>query len=164
MLAAMARRSQLMQVTRVLVGLLFAVVGGYIFFLQLGRLLRGNLDGWGYGDIIIGFVLGAYLLATGVLMTYRSGDDSYRNRPRVRWGMVVFGAVLLYIQAKQHFQPTPELLKADNVSQAQGMVLATLILMVLAIFLIFWGFYSRFHPQRPDPGAVAPPPPEILPQ
>jgi hypothetical protein len=123
-----------------------AIICGCILATLLLRILIFGRVGtlWNaIGDILIA-ALAVYLVYVG-LRAVRYGDSSRRPFPRFRWGRILLGAWIIYVNAKNHFQPSPNLLQPSNETQATAMTVTMLALSISGLALILWGFF----PTRP---------------
>jgi hypothetical protein len=59
--------------------------------------------------------------------------------PRFGWGRILLGALLIFITAKNHYHPTPNLLKASNAGEAIGMAVTAVAICLLGTYLVVRG-------------------------
>lgn len=135
-------------------GALFLLLGASELFGSTRMLLRAGHDAWLAGDAVGGILLGGYFLWCAMRFILWANGNWESGQARIKWGPIVLGAFILWVQVKNHFHPTPQLFTADNETQAQGMAAASVLIGILAVFLIFWGVSAPFRAShRARPGA-----------
>ena len=125
------------------------LVSGCLFFLLLlrGLILGRVADAWGTMDFIFAFAFAAYLLSVGIrAMRWARGQGTARSA-KVKWGRVFLGALLIFIQAENHFHPAANLLRPSNETQGVAMNATAIALAFLGAWLIVSGVIPRFKGQ-----------------
>jgi hypothetical protein len=69
---------------------------------------------------------------------------------QIKWGRVYLGALLIFVEIKNHWHPAPNLLTPSNEAQAVGMTTAAIALVFLGTWLVVSGITSRFKGRIPD--------------
>ena len=122
----------------------------------LGLLMLRRLFFWRTADLwaaidfifVCGFV--AYLISLGIRAIRWAKDHGTSRNRQIKWGRVYLGALLIFIEIKNHFHPAPNLLKPSNQGEAAGMIVAAIALALLGAWLVVSGITSRFKPQIHD--------------
>jgi hypothetical protein len=96
-------------------------------------------------DLFFVIGLAAYLISLGMRgIRWASGHESGRDG-RIKWGRVYLGALLIFIEIKNHLHPAPNLLKPSNEGEAAGMILTAIVLATVGAWLVVSGVMSRFR-------------------
>ena len=100
-----------------------------------------ELSFWEVGDRLLELALVVYLIWIGTRSIKRLG----RALPRVKvgWGKLLAGCFIVYIELREHFVPSPDLLEADNAGEALGMMFAKIVLYIIGLALIVAAFRGR---------------------
>jgi hypothetical protein len=87
-----------------------------------------------------------------MLMGFRSiriaTSVEYAQQKRVTVWKVFLGSLITYSAIHSHYYPAPNMLKANNAGEEQGMLFATILLTVLGLWLIFLGIKSKLRPSQ----------------
>ena len=120
-------------------------VGCLLGLLMLRRFLLGHLgDIWAVMDLVFVCGLIAYLISAGIRgIRWAKGQGTVGNG-KIKWGRLYLGALLIFVEIKNHWHPAPNLLKPSNEAQAAGMTAAAIALVLLGIWLVVSGITSRF--------------------
>lgn len=124
----------------VLGSLALALGTGFGLHLLARTLETKEFGFWDVGDRLLELALVVYLIWIGTRSMRRLG----RKLPRVKvgWGKLLAGCFIVYIEIREHFVPSPDLLKEDNAGEALGMMFAKVVLYIIGFALIvaaFWG-------------------------
>jgi len=128
------------------------LVGGSLFgaLVLRGLSLRHVTDAWDAMDLIFAFAFSAYLLSVGIrAMRWARGRETAGGM-KVKWGRILLGSLLVFIEAKNHFHPATNLLQPSNETQAVAMNATAIVLVFLGAWLVVSGVIARFKGQVRD--------------
>jgi hypothetical protein len=119
--------------------------GCLLGLLVLRRLFLGHLGNvWAVMDLLFVCGLIAYLISASIRgIRWAKGQGTVGNG-QIKWGRVYLGALLIFVEIKNHWHPAPNLLKPSNEAQAAGMTTAAIALVFLGTWLVISGITSRF--------------------
>jgi len=134
-----------------LVGITGLVSGSLFGLLVLrGLILRHVADAWSAMDLIFAFAFSAYLFSVGILAMRWARRQRTAESVKVKWGRVLLGSLLIFIEAKNHFHPATNLLQPSNETQAAAMNATAIVLGLLGSWLVVSGVIARFKGQSRD--------------
>ncbi|HEX3445064.1 MAG TPA: hypothetical protein VHS80_10130 [Chthoniobacterales bacterium] len=87
------------------------------------------------------------LIFSGLVSARFAGRVLQIIRVRVKWGRVLLGAYLIFAQVRNHYHPPSNLLQPSNEIQANGMRVAAMALVLVAVWLLVSGVISAFKPR-----------------
>jgi len=129
-------------------GIVLICLGAW-FGLTVARVifnLIGNPGGftnqWLTGSLLLRIGLGAFCVWIGS-REFQRATGQIAKEPRFRWGRMLAGASLVFVSLASHFSPSPNAYKAENEAQAAGMLMATLLMVVVGLWLIASSFKTR---------------------
>lgn len=100
-------------------------------------------DSWFTSDTALRIAAAAFFIWVGSRFIRRHGQEV--SPTRIGWGRLLVGVVLIYVQVRDYFVPTPNLLKPDNESQAAGMRFVDGLIYLAGVALIVGAFLKRKH-------------------
>jgi uncharacterized membrane protein HdeD (DUF308 family) len=115
-----------------------------------GLILRHVPDAWGAMDLIFAFAFSAYLISVGIRAMRWARGQGTTGSMKVKWGRVLLGSLLIFIEAKNHFHPATNLLQPSNETQAAAMTATAIVLALLGAWLVVSGVIARFKGQVRD--------------
>ena len=112
--------------------------------LALRGLFLGHVaDVWAAMGLLFVCALIAYLISVSIRgLRWARGQGTIGNG-QIKWGRVYLGALLIFVEIKNHWHPAPNLLKPSNETQAVGMNAAAIALAFLGVWLIVSGVMSQ---------------------
>ena len=128
------------------------LLSGSLFGLLVlrGLILRRVADAWGAMDLVFAFAFAAYLLSVGIrAMCWARGQGTAASM-KIKWGRVLLGSLLIFIEAKNYFHPATNLLTPSNETQATAMNATAIVLAFLGAWLVVSGVIARFKGQVRD--------------
>lgn len=124
-------------------GVVYVVCGCLDASLLLRIVLIGHVDSaWTVLQFALIGAVSAYLFYIG-LRLFRYGDSQEKPVPRFRWGRILCGTWLVFINANNYFHPAPNLLKPSNATEAASMNVMSIVMSMVGLYLIAWGFSQR---------------------
>jgi hypothetical protein len=127
-------------------GVVSVLCGCLVAAILLRILMIGHFDtAWPVLRFALMGALSAYLFYIG-LRLFRYGDSREKPVPRFRWGRILWGAWLVFINAENYFYPAPNLLKPSNATEAASMNVMTIVMSLVGLYLIAWGISQRSKP------------------
>lgn len=125
----------------VLLGAWFGyIVARFIFYLV--RNPGGFSNRWLIGDLPLLIAWSIFSVWVGSREFQRAtGQDV--GKPRFRWGKMLAGVTLVFRSLESHIAPSPNAFKADNDAQAAGMLMATILMVLVGLWLMAASFKSR---------------------
>jgi hypothetical protein len=122
-----------------ILALLVGSVGG---FALLGGLFRHHpANVWDALDVSFALALAAYLVFIGN-RALRWAFGQAVPAAQIKWGRTLFGAWLIFTQAKNQFHPAANFLKPSNETESTGMHVAAAIIVAIGVLLIVYGLKS----------------------
>jgi hypothetical protein len=94
---------------------------------------------WLIGEQVLRIGLGAFCVWIGSRQFQRATGHEVKM-PRVRWGRMLAGTWLVFFSLESHFAPSPNALRADNESEAAGMMIATMLAVLAGMLLVAYSF------------------------
>jgi hypothetical protein len=126
-------------------GSLLLVVGAWMAIGCIQAILymvrTHTLDTWFTSDTALRIVVAAFFMWVGARAIRRVGQEVPGTK--IGWGRLLLGVVLIYIQIREHFVPSPSGLQPDNESQAAGMQFMTALIYLAGVALIFAAFWKK---------------------
>ena len=113
-------------------------------------ILRHVADAWGAIDLVFASAFSIYLLSVGILAMSWARGQRASGSMKVKWGRVLLGSLLIFVEAKNHFHPAANLLQPSNEAQAAGMNATAIVLGLLGAWLVASGVIARFKGQVSD--------------
>jgi hypothetical protein len=95
----------------------------------------GFSNPWLTGNLVLRIGWGTFCVWIGSREFHRATGQDVKM-PKFRWGRMLAGTWLVFSSLESHFSPSPNALKADNESQAAGMLIATMLMVVVGLWLI----------------------------
>lgn len=129
----------------IFLGALFGLIVAKVTF-NLIRNPGSFSNPWLIGEQVLRIGLGAFCVWIGSREFQRATGQDVKM-PRVRWGRMLAGTWLLFSSLESHIAPSPNALRADNESQAAGMLIATISMVVAGLWLIA----SSLKPSKSQP-------------
>ena len=130
-------------------GILAIAIGSLFSLNVLLRLALSHFENaWAFVDGLLGIAVGAYGIRVGVrAIRYSRGQP---RRPGFGWGRILFGTVVLYSSAVEHFHLFAvhhfiEPLEASNPAQAEGMKVGEIMGVIICTWLIVSGIRAGFR-------------------
>lgn len=99
-------------------------------------------NSWLIGEQVLRIGLGAFCVWIGSREFQRATGQDIKM-PMVRWGRILAGTWLVFFSLESHFAPSPNALRADNESEAAGMLLATILMVLVGLWLLASSFKPR---------------------
>jgi len=133
----------------ILLGALFGLVVAKVTF----NLIRNPGDfsnRWLIGDLILRIALGAFCVWIGSREFQRATGQDVK-KPRFHWGRMLAGTWLVFSSLESHIAPSPNAFKADNDAQAAGMLMATILMVLVGLWLIAASFKPRKSQAQLEP-------------
>ena len=100
-----------------------------------------TLDTWFTSDSALRIVVAVFFMWVGARAIRRVGQEVLGTK--IGWGRLLLGAVLIYIQIREHFVPNPSALQPDNESQAAGMRLMSGLIYLAGVALMVGAFLKK---------------------
>jgi hypothetical protein len=107
-----------------------------VYFLRIG-----GLGGWDIAETVLRSAASVYFIWVGARMIRRVSHKI--SKPRIGWGRLLLGIVIIYIEIKDQFVPNPSALRPDNADQAFGMQVMRALLLMAGVALIFAAFWQK---------------------
>ncbi len=102
----------------------------------------GFSNPWLTGNLVLRIGLGAFCVWIGSREFQRATGQVVKE-PRFRWGRMLAGASLVFVSLWSHFSPSPNAYKAENEAQASGMLMATILMVLVGLWLTISSFKGR---------------------
>ena len=102
----------------------------------------GFSNPWLTGNLVLRIGWGAFCVWIGSREFHRATGQVVKE-PRFRCGKMLAGASLVFVSLGSHFSPSPNAYKADNEAQAAGMLMATILMVLVGLWLIGSSFKAR---------------------
>lgn len=119
-------------------GILLLLIGALGGFALLGGLVRHRpANIWDAADFSFALAFAAYVVYIGSRIS-RWGTGQTMSEVRIKWGRVLLGVWLIFVQAKNYFHPG-NLLAPGSPGEALGMHIAEILITFGAMALIFSG-------------------------
>jgi hypothetical protein len=125
----------------ILLGAWFGFIVARVTF-NLIRNPGGFPSPWLIGNLLLLITWSIFSVWVGSREFQRATGQKVKE-PRFRWGRMLAGIYLVFGSLKSHFSPNPNDLKADNESQAVGMRIATLLMVLAGMLLVAYSFKPR---------------------
>jgi hypothetical protein len=125
----------------ILLGALFGLIVAKVTF-DVIRNPGRFLNPWLIGEQVVRIGLGTFCVWIGRREFQRATGQDVKE-PRFRWGRMLAGTWLVFYSLESHIAPSPNDLKADNESEAAGMLIATMLTVLAGMFLIAYSFKPR---------------------
>jgi hypothetical protein len=109
----------------------------------------GFTNPWLSGSLVLRIALGAFCVWIGSREFQRATGQVLKD-PRFRWGKMLAGAILAFVSLASHFSPSPNAYKAENEAQAGGMLMATILMVLVGLFLVGYSFKPRKSRSQPE--------------
>lgn len=122
---------------------------GFIVARILFNLIRtsgGFENRWMIGYPVLCTALGTFCVWMGSREFQRASGQEVKE-PGFRWGRMLAGIWIVFSSLKSHYSPSPNALKADNDSEAAGMLIATIAMTLAGMLLIAYSV----KPRKPQP-------------
>lgn len=129
----------------ILLGALFGLIAVKVTF----NLIRdpGRFSNpWLIGRQVLRIALGAFFVWIGSREFERATGHAVKE-PGFRWGRMLAGTWLVFYSLESHFSPSPNGLKADNETEAVGMLIGTMLPMLVGVLLVVYSV----KPRNPQP-------------
>ena len=129
-------------------GIVLVLLGAWFGFIvaraafNLIRNIEGFSNLWLIGDLVIRIGLAAFCVWMGTREFQRATGQDIKT-PKFRWGRMLAGTWLVLSSLESHIAPSPNAFKADNESEAAGMLIATMLMVLAGMFLIAYSFKPR---------------------
>lgn len=124
----------------ILLGAWFGLIVSRTTF-SLIRHPGGFSNPWLIGDLPLLIMWSIFSVWVGSREFQRATGQDVR-KPKFRWGRMLAGASLVFRSLESHISPSPNAFKADNDSQAAGMLMATILMVLAGLLLIAFSFKS----------------------
>jgi hypothetical protein len=142
-------------------GIVSVLVGSLLGYLTVRNLFFFNLrianrDAvWFTASLVPMSALVVYFVWLGKNQLQRAGGQEAK-KPRFRWGRLLLGSCIVFFALEGHFASGPDALKADNESEALGMLLAFVVMLSVGVLLMA----LTFRPPKQKPSREALPAPD----
>jgi hypothetical protein len=97
---------------------------------------------WLLGEQILRIGLGAFCVWIGSREFQRATGQAVKE-PGFRWGRMLAGTWLVFFSLESHFSPSPNSLRANNESEAGGMLIATMLAVLGGMILVAYSVEPR---------------------
>ncbi len=101
---------------------------------------------WLIGDQVLRIGLAAFCVWIGTREFQRATGQEVKE-PGFRWGRMLAGIFLVFSSLKSHYSPRPNALKADNDTQAAGMLMGTVLMTLVGMLMVAYSV----KPRKPQP-------------
>jgi hypothetical protein len=142
-------------------GIVSVLAGALLGYAALRNLLYLQLDlhwriansevVWFMASVVPVSALAVYFVWVGKNQLQRAGGQEV-PRPRFRWGRLLLGFYLTFFALKSHFAPGLNAFKADNDTEAMGMLGSTVVMTIVGALLMAFAF----RPAQPKPTEQVP--------
>jgi FtsH-binding integral membrane protein len=105
---------------------------------------------WLIGEQVLRIGLGAFCVWIGSREFQRATGQVVKE-PRLRWGRMLAGTWLVFFSLESHFSPSPRALRADNESEAAGMLIATMLVVFAGMLLVAYSFKPQKSQSQVEP-------------
>ena len=122
-------------------GALFGLTVVRVIF-NLIRNPGGFTNLWLIGSLVLRIGLGTFCVWIGS-REFQRATGQVLKEPRFRWGKMLAGTGLVFVSLASHFSPSPNAYKAENDAQAAGMQGATILMVLVGLFLVGYSFKPR---------------------
>ncbi len=139
---------------------ILALAGGVLLCaLFLRRLFLWHIGNfWAVADLVIFVAVSAYMISLAIRAFRWSTGRPSEIGPKIKWGRVVLGATLIYIQIKNYvFPDAPNLLQPSNETQAITMKVTSIVIVLVGVWLFVSGLIAKFKrlPKQLDAAQIS---------
>lgn len=133
----------------IFLGAWFGFIAARVIF-NLVRNPGGFSNPWLIGNLLLRIALAAFCIWMASREFQRATGQNIKL-PKFRWGRMLAGTWLVFSSLESHIAPSPSALKADNESQAAGMLIATISMALVGLWLIASSFKARKSQSQLEP-------------
>jgi hypothetical protein len=142
-----------------ILGFVALVFGALFNVLLIRALLLGRMAGGWFGiDALLAFGVAFYFLSLGVRGLRWTKGQGIGGVPKVKWGRVLLGAIIINSSIDTTLHPAANMFQASNDAQAAGMKFAAVTIGLFGVWLIVSGILARFkaRPQNAQVTEISP--------
>ena len=107
---------------------------------------------WDVADIIRFLLVAIYFFWAGARSLRHASEEV--PKPRIGWGKLLLGSILIYVEIKQQLLPASNRYHADNEAQTAGMLFARILLYLAGVALIIAAFWRKKSRQLKNAGST----------